>query len=167
MMSRNDRQEALCRAYVQGIAAVAGVGTSVPTPDYGIDMSLRLIGRLGERLDDDGVQIDLQLRSTTRALVSADHVRYDLDVETHEFLRSIRPVPRILVVLILPEEDERWLSQSAEEMTLRRCALWYSLRGADPVAASSSIRLAIPRHQLFSLEALHGMMDRVALGGVP
>src|SRR5262245_56266180 len=116
MMTRGHRQEALCRAYVQAVAAHAGLLCSKPEPDYGIDLSLRSVESRGREYLDTGVQLDLQLRSTTRAAVDDTSVKYDLDVRTHEFLRAAPPIPRILVVLILPPDEERWLSQSPDEL---------------------------------------------------
>jgi hypothetical protein len=128
-MTSAHRQEALCRAYVQAIAALAGIGTSLPVPDYGIDLSLRSITPKGTQREDAGVQLDLQLRSTTRANVSATEVRYDLDVRTYDLLRALPPVPRVLGVLVLPEDESRWLSQSPEELVIRQAAYWFSLQG--------------------------------------
>jgi hypothetical protein len=167
MMTQGHRQEALCRAYVQAVAALAGIGTCLHTPDYGIDLSLRSIEPKGAQREDAGVQLDLQLRSTTRANVSDTEVKYDLDVRTYEFLRAARPVPRILVVLVLPEDEGRWLSQSPEELVIRHCAYWCSLRGAAPTSASSSIRIALPRGQVFSVQAVQTLMSRLAQGDWP
>jgi len=166
-LTRNHQQEALCRGYVHAVAARAGVGTTVPTPDYGIDLALRAIERIGERRRDAGVQLDLQLRSTTRALVFDTEVRYDIDVPTYESLRTAPPIPRILVLLVLPEAEERWLSQSPEELVIRRCAYWTSLRGAEAPTTTASVRITIPRSQVFSVEAIQTWMRRLAQGGLP
>lgn len=82
MMTREHRQEALCRAYVQAVAALAGVGSSKPEPDYGIDLLLREIAILEGNYQDTSVQIDLQLRATTRASMTETALVYDLDVNT-------------------------------------------------------------------------------------
>src|SRR5262245_33589324 len=145
MMTRAHRQEALCRAYVQAVAAQAGLLCSRPEPDYGIDLALRSVEPTSEQRKDAGVQLDLQLRSTTRAAVSDTEVRYDLDVRTYEYLRRTPPVPRILVILVQPEDEDAWLSQSPDALLLRHCAYWASLRGAAPTTASSSVRVTIPR----------------------
>jgi hypothetical protein len=167
MMTSAHRQEALCRAYVLAVAAQAGVGTTTHTPDYGIDLSLRAIEPKGQLREDSGVQLDLQLRSTTRANVSATEVKYDLDVRTYGFLGGSCPVPRVLVVLVLPEDEGQWLSQSPEELVLRHCAYWLSLRGAPATTASSSIRVSIPREQVFSVQAVQALLSRLARGELP
>ena len=86
MITRQHRQELLCRAYVHAIAAQAGLLCSRPDPDYGIDLSLRKVAVLGRRHRDTSVQVDLQLRSTTRASVTETEVKLDLDVETYNRL---------------------------------------------------------------------------------
>ncbi len=167
MLTRNHRQEALCRAYVQAVAELAGVATSVPVPDYGVDLSLREIVQRGQRHLDGRLQLDLQLRSTTRAHLTEAHVGHDLDVPTHDFLRELSSVCCLLVVLVLPDEEAQWLSQSIEELVLRRCAYWCSLRGADPARTVSSVRISIPRSQVFSVQAVQEMLNRLRQGGEP
>lgn len=166
-MTQNHRQEALCRAYVQAVAALAGVGTSVPVPDYGVDLSLRNIEQRGGRHLDTRLQLDLQLRSTTRANVSDTHVSYDLDVQTYDFLRELSQVRCVLVVLVLPDDETLWLSQSVEELIVRHCAYWHSLRGVNPTTAVSSVRITIPRSQVFSVDTVRAILNRLGQGGEP
>src|SRR4051812_7641718 len=103
MLTRAHRQEALSRAYVRAIAAQAGVGVSEPESDYGIDISLHPITLRNQRRRDIGPQLDLQLKSTTRAGVGATHLTYDLEVVNYDDLREApEQGARILVVLVLP-----------------------------------------------------------------
>ena len=167
MITRNHRQESLCRAYAQAVAGRAGLAVTVPSPDYGIDMGLRFVEEQGQVRFDAGVQLDLQLRSTTRAPVSETHVSFDLDVRTYDSLRGTPPVPRILVVLLLPEDEDQWLSQTQDELVLRHCAYWISLRGAAAISATSSVRVPIPRAQVFSAQAAQDIVDRLRRGEFP
>jgi hypothetical protein len=163
MMTREHRQEALCRAYVQAVAAQAGLLWSKTEPDYGIDLSLRSVGVQGNRRRDSGAQLDLQLKSTTRAAVKAAEVRYDLDVQSYNDLRDENcPCPRLLVVLILPAEEAQWVSQTTEELTLRHCAFWISLKGHAPTSATSTVRVTIPLANVFSAEEVTRLMQRAA-----
>ncbi|SRR6266511_4163874 len=163
MLPRNQRQEALSRAYVHAIAAQSGVVSSKPEPDFGIDLSLRFVAEVQNRHRDAGTQLDLQLKSTTRASVTDVAVKYDLEVDTYNDLRNDTcPIPRLLVVLVLPEDEAEWLTQSAEALTLRHCAYWMSLRGYPPTTATSTIRVTIPLANRFSVEAVQRLMQRVA-----
>lgn len=158
-------QEAICRAYVQAIAARAGLISSRPDPDLGIDLCLRAVRHDSGLYADTGLQIDLQLRSTTRANVSNNVVRYDIDVRTYNYLREL-PIlcPRLLVVLVLPEDETQWLGQSVDELILRHCAYWASLEKAAPTTATSSIRIVIPRTQVFSVRAANMLLDQLKRG---
>src|SRR5262249_27364713 len=143
------------------------VGTSVPMPDSGVDLSLRNIEQRGARYLDGRLQLDLQLRSTTRANVTDTHIGYDLDVQTYDFLRELSQIRCLLVVLLLPEDEALWLSQSPEGLVLRHCAFWRTLRGAGPTTSTSSIRIAMPRAQVFSPQALREILNRLSQGGEP
>jgi hypothetical protein len=167
MMTRGHRQEALCRAYVQAVAALAGLATSTPSPDYGVDLSLRSIEQYENGYQDARVQLDLQLRSTTRANVSEIAVTYDLDVRTYNFLRELSQIRCPLVVLVLPDDETQWLSQTVDELIVRHCAFWHSLRGAAGTAATSSVRVTIPRDRVFSAQAVWSILNRLSQGGEP
>jgi hypothetical protein len=111
LLTRNHRQEALCRAYVQAIAAQAGLIWARPEQDYGIDLSLRTVVVQDNRRRDGGAQLDLQLKSTGRAAVGETALTYDLDVRAyHDLCHPDYPCPRILVVLVLPADETRWLT---------------------------------------------------------
>jgi hypothetical protein len=163
MLTQAHRQEALCRAYVQAIAAQAGLLWGKTEPDYGIDLSLRSVRVQDNRRRDAGVQIDLQLKSTTRAAVTDTEVRYDLEVQAYNDLRDETcPCPRLLVVLVLPAEEADWLSQTAEELVLRHCAYWISLKGRPPTKARSTTRIGIPLANVFSVAEVIRLMQQAA-----
>jgi hypothetical protein len=162
MMIRGHRQEALGRAYVRAVAAQAGWICSEPDLDYGIDLCLRAVRTRGARHADVGGQFDVQLKSTTRASVTDTEVLFDLDVKNYDDLREPgENCPRILVVFVMPEDEARWLSQSAEELVLRHCAYWISLEGYPPRAATNTVRVTIPRGMVFSVEAVGEILARL------
>ena len=145
MLTKPHRQEALCRAYVQAIAAGAGMGCAFRLADYGIDLTLHEIKASGK-----GCAIDVQAKSSTLARTEEDMVRYDLEVKAYNDLRvPMVGCPRLLVLLVLPEVEAQWLSQSIEELVVRRCAYWLSLAGAAPVGNEKTVRIAIPVANVF------------------
>jgi hypothetical protein len=159
MLPRNLRQEALSRAYVRAIAARAGVICGGTENDLGFDMLLRAVVMQDQQFWDSGPQIDVQFKSTTRAEMRESDVLYDLEVRAYDLLRQeTASRPRLLVLLVLPEDESLWLSQSVEELILRRCAYWMSLRGAAPTRNQATVRIAIPRANVFSPEALQRLM---------
>jgi hypothetical protein len=168
MLTVQHQQEALSRAYIQAVAARCGVSSSIPTPDYGIDLTLHGIAVVGQRRIESGHKLDLQAKCTTLAHLSADHVHYDVPVRDYDCLRlDIAGTPRILVVLVLPGEDADWFSQTEEQLVLRRCAYWISLKGSPATTNRKSLRLQIPRANAFSVTALQSILDRIRQGGEP
>ncbi len=108
------------------------------------------------------------MRSTTRASLIGTEVRYDLDVRTYNYLREPSGnCPRFLVVFVMPGDEGLWLSQSPDELALRHCAYWMSLAGAEPTTATSSVRIRIPRSQVFSVEAVQLLLTGLLHGGPP
>jgi hypothetical protein len=165
LLTKQHRQEALSRAYVQAIAASCGMSYSVQNPDYGIDLTLNEILIRGQRRTPSGWKLDIQAKSTSTVDVEETTIRYDLDARAYEVLRDPDvPCPRILVVLVLPEEETSWLTHTEENLTIRRCAYWTSLCGREPTAHRKTIRIAIPRANVFSTDGLRGIMDRVRKG---
>ena len=141
MLTKQHRQEAICKAYVRAIAAQAGLICSEPEGDYGIDLCLRAIRSRGPRLADVGGQLDLQLKSTTRAHVSDSAVLFDLEKKTTMTCEKQGDnVPRILVVLLMPLDENQWISQSPGELVLRGGGYWLSLEGYPSTSAAKTVR---------------------------
>jgi hypothetical protein len=158
--------EARARAYLQALAAQAGLSYSIHAFDYGIDISLRDVDHVNGQYVDSGVQFDIQLRSTTRASRSDAEIVFDLDVRTFNHLcGATSNKVRVLVLLVLPDDETEWLAQSVKELSIRECAYWLSLRGMARSDAASSVRIRIPLANMLSVAALRDMMDRVREGG--
>jgi hypothetical protein len=168
MLPRNLRQEALSRAYVRAIAARAGVICGGTENDLGFDLFLRSVEVHGNQVWDSGRQLDVQLKSTTRAAIRETEVAYDLEVRAYQILREGNvPRPRFLVVLVLLDDESEWVDQTEDALILRRCAYWTSLRGAEPTAAQTTVRILIPRANVFSVQSLQELIDRARRGEMP
>lgn len=162
MLTRNHRQEALSKTYVRAIAAQAGLICVEPELDYGIDLALRSIERKNNRYRDTGVQLDIQLKSSTRTKSTDAEVVYDLEVAAYNDLCDANtPCPRILVLLALPDDESQWLKEGPQELCLRQCAWWLSLKGSAVSSASSTVRIAIPVSNVFSVAAVTAIMQRL------
>ncbi len=153
--------ESLSRAYLQAIAAQAGLNYSVHNYDYGIDITLRDVANVGGRYIDTGLQIDVQLKCTSLATETDSGLKFDLDVQTYNYLRdeSAR-TPRVLIVLNVPKNEAEWVVQSEESLCLRRCAYWTILRGAEAAESKSSIRITIPTSNIVTPAALMELIRR-------
>lgn len=160
-MEPEQQLEQFSRAYVRAVAAVAGFTVYEPeVDDDSIDLSLAARGGLGSLRSP---RLDLQLKGTGRDLLRDDGVHYPLKIKNYQDLRGRNLlVPRILVVVVVPPEVDDWLSQSEEELSLRRCGYWLSLRQHEPKPNTSSVTVVVPRGNLLSVAALRGMMEGIS-----
>jgi hypothetical protein len=161
MLSENHRQESFAKATLLALAARAGMTVALREYDYGIDLTLNEIGRRGGRLAETGFKLDIQAKSTTTANRTADQVFYDLAVANYNDLRDPRAyTPRLLVVVLLPADEAAWLDHAEDRFVLRTSAYWLSLSGAPETTNTKTIRVAIPRVNLLTVEALAALMAR-------
>lgn len=59
------------------------------------------------------------------------------------------------------------MNQSQYELVLRRCGYWITLLGHPASSNKRTVRVHIPRRQVFDVNALKGLMGRVANGEKP
>ncbi|MBN9122402.1 MAG: DUF4365 domain-containing protein [Planctomycetes bacterium] len=159
-MTDEHRMEQLSRAYAQAIAAMAGCTCARPETDYGSDLTLRRVSQVGGLFRPVGRNLDIQLKSTRNAILTADAVVYDLDVRAYDILRhATHGAPLYLVLFVMPSEPADWIAHSEDRLELRRCAYWQSLRRAPATSNRSSVRISIPRQNQFTPAALMRIME--------
>lgn len=90
-----------------------------------------------------------------------------LPIRNYNDLRSKKLVPRILIVMLLPDEDSDWLTVTDEEMCLRHCAYWVSLRDEPRVSNETDKTVYVPTANIFDQYQLSSMLSRIEQGGLP
>src|SRR6516164_4105797 len=88
VLSRGHRQEGLSRAFIQAVAAHCGMSCSFRDFDYGIDTTLNHLKVRGGRHVESGYRLDVQTKSTTRAILNTSDVIHDLEVKAYDDLRD-------------------------------------------------------------------------------
>jgi hypothetical protein len=171
-LSKNDVEAELSYAYLHAVAAKAGIACRAADrheDNKGIDAQLIANGQWpGATLEE--VTLRIQLKATKKQPTdSGTHLSYWLkELKRFDDLRSETiSVPRILVVLFLPEDPASWLGHSETELALRRCAYWVSLRGAPAASTDTGVNVKMPKAQLFSPGALEGLVERLARFDIP
>jgi hypothetical protein len=171
-LSSNDIEAELSYAYLHAVAGHAGVGCryAIRHEDgRGIDAQLTAWGSWPESYRTE-VNLNVQLKATA-ALPADDglHLSYFLkesEKSTHyDDLRSKTvDIPRILVVLFLPEDSTAWLTHSADQLVLKRCAYWVNLRGAEPKPKENKwgVTIKLPKAQVFSPDGLRALITQLA-----
>lgn len=165
-MDINQQKERFSDAYLQAVAAVAGFVCYKPQPD--VDSVDWGIGAVGGKGTIRSPRIELQLKCTARNLMDDHQIRYPLPLKNYDELRAENyQVPRILVVVVIPTEVNEWLIHSEEQLAMRYCGYWVSLRGMPETHNESTVTVHVPRSQRFAVDALCQMMDRIGDGGQP
>lgn len=154
-------QEHISLAYARAVAAAAGCAFEGRDIDYyGVDGSFH---HASAQETFDPKQVEAQFKCTTRNFLRDDHVAYSgLKKRHHDMLRPTKVnVPRILVVMLVPTDMDDWLVQSEEGLVVAGCAYWVSLRDAAEITTDTTT-VHLPRSQVFGVDSLLDIMDRVA-----
>ncbi len=165
-MDPNQQKEQFSNAYLRAVAATAGFQVYKPEPD--IDKSDWGIASPGPKRTVRSPKVEAQLKCTSRDVLHADHLAFPIDIATYDNLRDPdHMVPRILVVVVVPDDVQNWLVHSEDNLALRHCGYWFSVRGLPPSDNNDSVTLHIPRNQQFTADALTDILERIGAGGKP
>lgn len=152
------RIERFSLAYIAAVAASAGYECVESNVDLdSVDGMLK--SATGAR-----PRIEFQAKGSTRSLLRVDHVAYPLSRKNYDDLRIETIAPRLLFVVLLPEDEAAWLSHSENELALRHCGYWLSLRGMPPVGNEQSVTVHLPRAQQLTVDQLKGLMAEAERG---
>lgn len=160
-------EEDLSISYLRAVAAKAEVvfelrHRDVNSKDANLTKSI---------MTDDGLfdsELNVQLKSTySKALYTDDGetITYSLKVKNYNDLCKKTTTPIILCLLILPEEQEQWVTQTPDELTLRHCMYWMSLQGMPETANTTTCDVKIPKKNILNVESLNSLLTQIAVNG--
>ena len=166
MMTDNDIEESLSKAYVSAVAGRAGVLLGDTIKDYGCDGTFHEVANLGGKRVKGSFSIDFQLKASKNCRLESENVVYDLDADTHRklvFRKQQGGTPIVLIVLVLPANANDWLVHSEDQLLIKQCCYWYVV---DDVATENktTVRIRIPRSQQLTPEAVNALLARVRAG---
>lgn len=166
MTDEHIKQE-LSFAYTQAISAYAGMSCEQRRIDYGIDGSIKEIkySDIRRRFVESGYSIDFQLKATVNAKVKDGIILYDLEVKNYKDLIDAEVgTPRILILYCLPKEKNQWVDILNDELKLRKCAYWCSLKGWQDTTNKERVRIKFSENQRFTAKELIRLMNLVKGG---
>jgi len=158
-MDLNARKEQFSNAFLLAVAAVGGCSVAKPTVDNdSIDWTIS--NRLPRR-----PKLDIQLKCTADDDGNGPSVALPLKKKNYDDLTITDLIsPRILLLVVVPEQIDNWILLTQNELSLRRCAFWMSLVGQPPSGNEVSVTVHVPRNQPFTVESLNGLMERTDRG---
>ena len=161
----SNAKENLSVAYVKAMCAAACVNFStVDTDNESNDITL-----VGQNFNGKWKRprLIVQLKTTSK-LSYVDHdnqqLHYPLSIKNYNDLRETDDLPKILVVLLCPENNSEWVHWSALGTKIRFSAYWVDLAGKQAVPNKSTVTVQIPLEQEFNsitiLELLNHHSER-------
>lgn len=167
MITEEHTKESLCLAYVEAVAAKAGVNLASRRHDYGIDGTFHPVRIIKGRRIESGFPLDYQLKSTINFQFVEDVVKYDLEAKTFNDLvqrhQAMGAIPMVLILLCLPPNPSEWLSLDEQKLELRHCCYWKMLQGTE-TTNTSTVRIEIPRQQRFDPSSLTSLLHQCEEG---
>ncbi len=166
MYTNQDTESELSVAYLQAIAAHNRFSCAISPrtmDNNGIDATLHGLDSFGGLLTE--ITLHVQLKATVKEPAIQDgKISFFLDsIALYNKLRSTTvSVPKILVVLFLPKEQPEWLKHSPDELCIRKCAYWVSLKGAHESTNQSGVTVYIPESQALSPEELRRIFESLS-----
>jgi hypothetical protein len=155
-MALTAQQECFGDSFLLAVAGAAGCAVSFRRPDDdSIDWTLSC--RLSRR-----PKVDVQMKTWTGDDCFSDPIRYPLKRKNYEDLILTNVLaPRILVLVILPQDPTEWIAISKEQLICRRCGYWVSLAGHPTTENETRVTVSLPRANVLTVESLQTMMQRV------
>jgi len=169
MLNDNNRKAELSYAYLHAVAAAAGFAchdTHRHLDGCGVDAQIDISERLAKTALLTDFSLHFQLKATSRRLPVVDgKISFPLDVDQYEKLRRAKvAIPRLIVLMTLPEEDKSWLHVSPEKLVARRCARWTTIRGELPTLNKNTVTVHFDVERVLTPKALRDIARLVALG---
>ena len=156
------QKECYSEAFLFAVAAAAGFGVAKPAPDTdSVDWTLSAGGELARR-----PKLDLQLKATAMAqdVLGETHLTFRLSKKNYDDLRDdLLMVPRVLLVVVVPDDASNWLVQTEELMAMSHCGYWMSLAGL-PELTHETVTVHVPRANRWERDSLMQIMARISIG---
>ena len=113
----------------------------------------------GDQMPPASLALQLKATERLRTLAVSQQFSFQLEASTYNHLRDPRvQVPRLLVVLDMPRNSDKWLAVTADGLLIGGRAYWLNLKGW-PEASHTRETVRIPPQQVFDVEAMRQLMD--------
>jgi hypothetical protein len=158
-MDINIQKEEFSYAYIYAVVSAAGYSCQIASRPLDIDGIDMIISATDTEETLYPPRLEVQVKSTSIDTKREDFIRYPLKLKNYNELRKEKTlVPKILVVVIIPDNQSEWLRQSENELCMRRCGYWLSLRGEPETTNTDTINVYLPREQIFTVSSVQNMM---------
>ena len=159
MLTENQIKEELSIGYLHVISA--HVGFSCEKLRIDMDSVDVVVNANGNLVDDSTIyspEIKMQLKASSNIVPQGDYIHFPLPIKNYNDLRNRSTSPRLLVLLLLPENRNEWIIHSINELVVKKCVYWLNLYGMPESNNQATVTVRIPINNVLSPEILHGLM---------
>lgn len=164
--THTDLMEQLQESYVGAVASTAGVAVQNARRDY-FKYDVEFMRQLDTSVQE--VSVRAQLKSTTQFKYRADGSSFSYRFETPEAFDDLAMArstqKRILVLMLVHHDQNRWTYAHPRAMLMRHCCLWLYMEGMTRTTDRPTV--SVPTANVFNAAALTGILDRIEKGGTP
>ena len=89
---------------------------------------------------------------------------YDLKVKNYNDLVKKVMTPRLLGLLVLPENLDDWVKIEPDKMILKKCMYFVSLKDFPTSNNKTTVRITIPKGNLLTFDSLTKILQKAADG---
>jgi len=155
----DQRKEQFSYAYVHAVASAAGFSIgNVNVDDDSVDMKISA----NRKFHVSAPELNVQLKCKSGVDRSKSSFPYPLKIKNYEDLRGTDViVPRILVVVCVPDDVTTWLDQQPDHLTMYHCGYWHSLRNEGASTNVETVTVHIDTGKAFTVPELTRLMSDI------
>lgn len=167
-----DKESELSYAYLHAVAGKAGMSCTIASrhdDNAGVDAMVQYRGPLSHPYLTH-IHLNIQLKATIKSPGTLpNHASYFLNgVSRYDKLRIVdSDIYKILVVLFLPSDPDKWLKCTQNELILKDSAYWTCLYGAQASTNATGETVYLPRANKLTPDSLLQLVNLAANKTVP
>ncbi len=165
MISPQHIEESLSISYVNAVVSKAGQVFQRLERDYGVDGEVRRVDSIEGSLIDTCAIFACQLKASKNWSENEDDIIYDIKAEAYNRLveqNKRGTIPCLLLLMCLPEDDKEWLIINENELILKKSCYYYKVAG-ERTENKSSVRIRIPKKNLFDCFAVNNLLESLSI----
>ena len=163
---KTDSQEMLQLGYLFAVSAAAGCNTWQPQIDEGVDV---LLSHTSAAHLSNQAWLHIQMKATgASGSKQASRISAKMSRKRYNELRDPNVTfNKIVVIMHQPTSQAKWISAGQQNLVIRHCAYWVSLRGLpEPPGSGDYVTVTAPLSNVFDDVELCRLMAIVGQGGV-
>lgn len=164
MLTRNQIESELSLAYLQAVAAVVTFAVDVPHIDSdSVDAIISGKGKIDPTSLRHSPRIEIQLKASINATPNGNgEIPFNLTLKNYDDLRAESLLPRLLIVLALPQQQADWLIHKPDKLIMQKCCYYLNLKGLPQSTNSGHQRVFIPTTNILTPDALRTLMIKAS-----